>query len=249
MISTTFDNFFCILSNLLCILPTYLFYKDKNYHDSLFVGITGITSFVYHLNNNKPDVVSYLDQNSISNADYFISDLCVLNIGSYLAFYKLFNIRTNLLIVEIPLEMYSISYGNMYRTYFMYTTSCVLFFKFIYTSIKLKRLKKSNLFILILAVLINIVEIACFEWLQKINDEENYNFYHAIHHVCAFLSITLYFFVPKKFVYVENRRLPRITSHEFLNEQNIIMIEEKSKEEKSKEENNEEQEKNNIVIT
>ena len=119
MISKTFDNFFCILSNFFCILPTFLFYKDKNYHDALFVSVTGLTSFVYHLNNNKPDVISYLDRNSISNADYFISDLCVLNIGSYLAFYKLFNIRTNLLIIEIPLEMYSISYGNMYRTYFM----------------------------------------------------------------------------------------------------------------------------------
>lgn len=238
MISKTFDNFFCILSNFFCILPTYLFYKDKNYHDALFVSVTGLTSFVYHLNNNKPDIISYLDRNSISNADYFISDLCVLNIGSYLAFYKLFNIRTNLLIIEIPLEMYSISYGNMYRTYFMYSTSLILFSKFIYTSIKLKRLKKTNILILILAVLINIIEIACFEWLQKVNNEENYNFYHAIHHTCAFLSVALYFYVPKKFVYTENVRIPRVMSHEYLNEQNIQIIEEN----KVKEENTQTQE-------
>lgn len=226
MISKIFDNFFCIFSNLFCVLPTYLFYKDKNYHDALFVGMTGLTSFAYHLNNNKPDIISYLDRNSISNADYFISDLCVLNIGSYLAFYKVFNIRTNLLVIEIPLEMYSISYGNMYRTYFMYSTSFVLFCKFIYTRVKLKRLKKSNILILTIAVLINIIEIACFEWLQKVNNEENYNFYHSIHHICAFLSVALYFFVPKKFVYTEDRRLPRIMSHEYLNEQNIQVIEE-----------------------
>ena len=32
MISKTFDNLFCILSNFVCIWPTWLFYKDNNKH-------------------------------------------------------------------------------------------------------------------------------------------------------------------------------------------------------------------------
>ena len=212
MISKTFDNLFCILSNFVCLWPTWLFYKDNNKHDALFVFTTGMTSFAYHLNNNKPNLISFLNSNSISNADYMISDLCVMNIASYLAFYKDFNTRYHLLVVEIPLEIYSVSYGSLYRTYFMYSTVVMLFLRFLYTNIRKEKLKISNVFILLTALLINAIEIVCFEWLQNKNDESEYNFFHGIHHFCAFSSVALYYYVQKCFLFTDGRKIPRIIS-------------------------------------
>lgn len=197
------ENYFNVLSNFVCLLPTILFLHDRNYYDAIIVFGTGITSFLYHLNNNDPQLLDYFifDQTGIQVADAILSDILVFQVSSYLAFYKNFMLRSSLLFMFLPFEIYmAVTSRGKFHLYVLFLLVGV------FTVFVLRHLHKQNkirskyMVIFICGAIMNIVEIIMYADLQE-RYEHKYNVYHAIHHIMAFLSIVFYFFVPKNFIF------------------------------------------------
>ena len=194
------DNLFNILSNITCIFPIILFIIDKNYYDSILILNTGIFSFLYHLNNNEPNVLStyIFDDHAIRVVDVCFSEMLVLTIATYVIFYKNYYIRSVLLNIYFPINIYLVCSDNISRTYILYSfiTLCVL--SKIIILYKLNKLFSKISCCLFIGLLLNSVQILLYQYLQRVYPIE-YNFYHGFHHIFAFLSIILYFLSSKDF--------------------------------------------------
>lgn len=219
VISEPFDNWFCILSNLVCIFPSYLFYIDNNYFDSCFIFIAGLVSFLYHANNGdyhskSNNIISVFDYDSIRLTDWIIAYLTILNVASYLAFYKQMNIRSVLLLIKLPIVIYLTLWYFEERMEILYISIGVLALRVIYNLYKLEKFKLKYIIYLLVGISFNIVQIYCFTIGNK--NENIYNFFHGLHHLFGFISIIFYFFVPK-FVLLKDPVLVKIASNLGLN--------------------------------
>jgi len=219
IISDSFDNWFCILSNLVCLIPSYLFFIDNNYFDCTFTFIAGLVSFLYHANNGdyhtkSNNIISIFDYDAIRLTDWIIAYLTVLNIASYLAFYKKMNIRSVLLIIKLPIVIYLTLWYFEERMEVLYISIGVLALRILYNLYNLEQFKFKYLCYLLIGLIFNIIEIFCFMLGNK--NETNYDFYHGLHHLFGFISIIFYFFVPK-FILLKDPVLVKIASNLGLN--------------------------------
>lgn len=200
-ISDLVENYFCILSNLFCFIPTYLHFRNNNFYDCLYIFVTGITSVFYHLNNNNNSLINILDPLAIKLADIVLSDLLIIQTVTYVAFYKNYNLRAAILFYILPFQIYVCIIDNIYRTIFTFSNLAIYTLFVLYLFYKYSLFGKYPFFIFCIAVSINGIELLCYEYLQK---NINYNIYHGIHHICAFLSIAVYYYVP---IYINNYKL------------------------------------------
>jgi hypothetical protein len=195
-------NWYNILSNLISIIPTILFMNDYNYYDAIIVLGTGVSSFLYHINNNTPDVYKddILGRHAIQITDSIMSYTLIFQITTYLVLYKNYYIRSILLFIYLPLEIYSINYNELYNVYFLLTI-IVIFLVFICYNLHLYRTcRKKHLIILCIGLSMSAVEILMYAYLQK----QNYNAYHSMHHTLAFISIIFYHYIPRKYMKEHN---------------------------------------------
>jgi hypothetical protein len=198
-ISTDFDNYLCIFTNLLCIIPSILFFLDNNIYDGIYVLYTGTISLIYHINNNEPQILDdkLVNPTLIANIDTLYSETLIINIASYLLFYKNLNIRASLCAFLIPIYIYLNTIDSVDVAYIRYSFIIIMgliaivkyFTRYFYK----KNLKTKKFLMLIFAAFLNGIEVLAFEYLQN---RYTYNFYHSIHHICAFTSICLYFYGP-----------------------------------------------------
>jgi hypothetical protein len=193
-------NWYNIISNLLCIFPTILFVFDKNYYDSSIILGTGLISFFYHLNNNEPQVLKkyIFDITAIQVGDAIMSDILIFQVATYLAFYKDYNIRSTLLFLYLPFEIYlNVSSHNLHL-YIVFFLAGILSIYMIFNIYTKRNCELKYIFVLFCGITLSVIEIVMYKVLQEIN-ERDYNMYHSFHHTCAFLSIIFYYFVPKNF--------------------------------------------------
>lgn len=188
-------NWYNILSNLLCVIPTIQFIKDNNYYDAIIIFGTGLSSFLYHINNNTPTVYnnSVIDKSAIQLTDAVMSYILIFQITTYLAFYKNYYTRSIFLFIFLPFEIYNITMDELYNLYFL---AGVIFFFILYIIYNLHSYyacNKKKIIILLFALTMSAIEILMYAHLQK----TNYNAYHSIHHTLAFFSIIFYFYIPK----------------------------------------------------
>lgn len=210
VVSVAFDNYLCIFTNLLAIIPVFLFLIDKNYYDGIYTLTTGTVSFLYHINNNTPNILNknILDQSTIATIDTIYSETLIMNIATYILLYKNHNLRAGISAFFLPIFVYidfmNINLKAHIRYTFIALLGTLVAIKYIYGVFCTKTIKLHKFIILCLGAFLNILEIVAYEELQN---KYTYNFFHSIHHICAFLSITLYFFVPLNFTspYYENK--------------------------------------------
>lgn len=195
-------SWYNIMSNLLCIFPTALFGFDRNFYDALVILGTGLTSFLYHLNNNQPEVLKKLlfDVEGIRMADVIMSDILIFQIATYLAFYKDYEMRTILLFMLLPFELYlNVSSHNLHM-YIIFFLVGVLFLFTLYNNLyKKQRCKLKYLLFLFGGLSFTTTGLVMYSYLQELNYKRDYNMYHSFHHSCAFISILFYYFIPKTF--------------------------------------------------
>jgi len=199
IISTDFDNYLCIFTNLLCIIPSMLFFIDNNIYDGIYVLSTGTISLLYHLNNNEPKILNntFVNPTLISNIDTLYSETLIINIASYLLFYKNLNIRAALCAFLIPIYIYlntidSVDVSHI-RYSFIIIMGIIAIIKYFTRYFYKKNIKTKYFMLLLLAAFLNFIEVLAFEYLQN---KYTYNFFHSIHHICGFISICLYFYGP-----------------------------------------------------
>jgi len=198
-ISTDFDNYLCIFTNLLCIIPSILFFLDNNIYDGIYVLYTGTISLIYHINNNDPQILDdkLVNPTLIANIDTLYSETLIINIATYLLFYKNLNIRASLCAFLIPIYIYLNTIDSVDVAYIRYSFIIIMgliaIIKYFTRYFYKKNLKTKKFLMLIFAAFLNGIEVLAFEYLQN---KYTYNFYHSIHHICAFTSICLYFYGP-----------------------------------------------------
>ena len=202
VVSVAFDNYLCIFTNLLAIIPAFLFFIDKNYYDGIYTLTTGTVSFLYHINNNSPNILSknILDESTIATIDTIYSETLIMNVATYILLYKNHNIRAGISAFFLPIFVYidfmKINLNAHIRYSFIALLGTLVAIKYIYGVFCSKTIKLYKFIILCFGAFLNILELVAYEELQN---KYTYNFFHSIHHICAFLSITLYFFVPLNF--------------------------------------------------
>jgi len=194
------ENYFNIFSNLVCLLPTALFLSDKNYYDALIVLGTGITSFIYHLNNNNPRVFSdhFVEPDAIRVDDVMMSSILIFQIGSYLAFYKSYHLRSALLFIFLPFEIYlsASTINGTTHLYIIFTLLGGFIALILYRMYRRNHLLSKYMVCLLCGMALNAVGIVMYADLQEKHDEK-YNLFHGFHHTTAFLSILFYYSVPR----------------------------------------------------
>jgi hypothetical protein len=189
-----------IISNLLCIFPAILFGFDKNYYDALIILGTGLTSFLYHLNNNEPQVLNHLifDKTGILMADTIMSDIIIFQTATYLSFYKDYEMRSILLFILLPFEIYLNVSTHTLHMYIIFFLVGVLSLFMLFNLYKKRRCKIKYILILFGGLSFTITGLVMYKVLQEMNDKD-YNMYHSFHHTCAFISLLFYYFIPKSF--------------------------------------------------
>ena len=117
--------------------------------------------------------------------------LLILRISSL---YKNLNIRASVCAFLLPIYMYLSTIHTSFVEHIRYTFVAVMgfiaIFKYVARLCYHKNIKPKKFGLLMLGAAINGIEIYAFEDLQE---RYSYNFFHSIHHLCAFISICLYF--------------------------------------------------------
>jgi hypothetical protein len=191
-------SYFNIFSNISCIIPTILFIYDRNYYDAIIVFATGLTSFLYHLNNNNPSVLiePIFNENAIRDSDEIMSYLLVIQIATYLSFYKDYYIRSIILFLYIPFSLYFVLSYYVNHIYILFGYISLISVTTAYNMYMKQLIRLQNMSLLGLGLIFSIIEIILYIELQE-EHPKDYNLYHGFHHLCAFLSIIFYYFVPK----------------------------------------------------
>jgi hypothetical protein len=192
-------NYFNILTNISALLPSILFIYDRNYYDFIVVLGTGLISFLYHLNNNKPQVLTQLifNENAIRDSDEIMSYILVIQVASYLSFYKDYYTRSIILFLYLPFAMYYCLSANYYHIYILLGYVGLISLTTVYNLYIKNLIKIENMILLAIGLALSIIEIILYIQLQEDNVKD-YNMYHGFHHLCAFISIIFYYLVPMR---------------------------------------------------
>lgn len=209
---------FSIFTNLICIIPSIIFLTDKNIFDSLLILETGLASFLHHLNNNVPTILDekiFPEREPILYVDLFCTYILIINIASYLAFYKNYYYRFIILLTVIPFEIYFLTENSLIQKYISFGWIGLLSIKILMNIFQYNLWTNKGIFFLTGGIILNILQIIFYEYLQ-LKYVYYGHLYHGFHHFCAFTSIIFYHYVPK---YYDNNTL-NITSKQFTN--NVI---------------------------
>lgn len=189
-----------VCTNLVGILPTFVFIRQKHYVDAIYIFLTLCASMLYHLTfdvdnfENEP-----INPKAIQNTDFILSDMLLLMLPSWIIWRNNYNVRFPIYVSMVPVQTYALWDNDVYRhyLYYIYTAPMMLY-------ILIKFWKNKFFYI---GVSISIIEcIMYFELAEKKDDY--HHLYHGFHHVCAFLSICAYQQMPeiKKNIYNINSR-------------------------------------------
>jgi hypothetical protein len=201
---TLFFSVFSIFTNLICIIPSIIFLTDKNIYDALLILETGIASFLHHLNNNVPTILNekiFPEREPILYVDLLCTYILIINIASYLAFYKNYYYRIIILLTVIPFQIYFLTQNNEIQKYISFGSIGLISIKIIINTFEYNLWTKKGIFFLTGGIILNILQIIFYEYLQ-VKYVYYGHLYHGFHHFCAFTSIIIYHYLP---TYYDNK--------------------------------------------
>tara|TARA_R110000851_G_scaffold221807_3_gene374617 strand:+ start:756 stop:1286 length:531 start_codon:yes stop_codon:yes gene_type:complete len=163
---------FCIATNTLAIVPAKILWDKDFVGDSLFTGLTGLASLLYH--GNELDGWE-MNQVGIRNTDIVLADLMVLHTVHLLIKSE---IRWECSIVALPFVVYSAELSLLVRfcTMIAYGSVCIVWI--------LIHKQRYDLRWVLAGILLILSELVSFFFGNK----SNYVWLHGVHHVSAFLS-------------------------------------------------------------
>ena len=188
-----------VYTNLVGILPAYVFFKQKQFVDAIYISLTFVASILYHLTfdveefSNEP-----INPKAIQNTDFILSDMLLLMLPSWIIWRSNYKVRFPIYVSMVPVQTYALWDSNVYRYYLYYAYTVPMMMYILY------KYWKSIYFII--GMLLSITE--CVIYFELANRHDKYHhLYHGFHHVCAFLSICFY------------QRIPEIKKRTYSNEQ------------------------------
>jgi hypothetical protein len=131
-------------------------------------------------------------------ADTIMSDIIIFQIATYLAFYKDYEMRTILLFILLPFEIYLNVSTHTLHMYIIFFLVGVLSLFMLFNLYKKRRCRIKYILILFGGLTFTITGLVMYKVLQEMN-KKDYNMYHSFHHSCAFISLLFYYFIPKSF--------------------------------------------------
>jgi hypothetical protein len=166
------SEWFCTLTNLMCVLPTW--YAHRVCDKVLYLG-TGLVSILYHLNLPK----TIIDYHAIRFVDLVLSDICIYWTVTIPDKYK-----DNVLMITLPIELYITRVGYPYVRLYLVTVWVLV------NLVRIVIFKKVNVNRKFLGCTMatSILDLTFYEGLRTVN----YNWFHGLHHIFGFLSIYLY---------------------------------------------------------
>ena len=165
-------SWFSIATNTLAIVPAKILWDKGFIGDSLFTGLTGLASLLYH--GNELDGWK-MNSVAIRNTDIVLANLIVLH-TVHLVIKP--DIRWECSIVALPFVVYSAEMSLLVRfsTMIAYGSMCILWI-FIHK-------KGYDLRWVLMGIVLILSELVSFFFGNK----SNYVWLHGVHHVSAFLS-------------------------------------------------------------
>jgi len=173
-----------VCTNLVGIIPSYLFFKKKFIVDGIYVLLTSIASMAYHI---IYDVYSIKSEETyplaIKNVDFIMADMLLLMLPSWIIWRNKYQTRFSIYITMIPVQTYVMWDVEIYRAYiyiiYLVPLSSYIIYKY----------WRDRWFLMGLCC--SIFECLMYFWLAEKKDD-HHHIYHGFHHVFAFSSIVCY---------------------------------------------------------
>ena len=178
---------FCILTNLVSILPTWYFYSKKLYNETILTLGTGISSLLYHGNNADHPVWNWFDDKAIRNTDVTLSIILLFYVAN-MAISHAINKKTLASVLTtamLPIAIYTTESSPFKKEYLLIVYGGA---SIILSSIKRKRFKQRYLFMGILSTLCDLALVIPEHFDHRIH----YDLLHGVHHIMAFSSVYLF---------------------------------------------------------
>ena len=173
-----------ICTNLVGIIPSYLFFKKRYIADGIYVLLTMLASMTYHIIYDiyliEPETTSQL---AVKNVDFIMADMLTLMLPSWIIWRNKYHTRFSIYIAMIPVQTYAMWDVGLYRAYLYFLYLFPLSSYIIYKYWKDRWL--------LMGLSCSIVECLMYFWLAGKKDDYHH-LYHGFHHVLAFSSIICY---------------------------------------------------------
>ena len=171
---------FCILTNCMVVVPSYMLYKRKMVQDSILAVVTGMSSLLYHGNNSDPSVFhQILNTRGIRNTDVILSYLLTFHTTHMLTL-KRNKRRLELTMAMMPMAIY-IAEGDLYVR-----LSVILVHSVLGLCYSLYSKHKMNW--IALGYALGILDIFIM-WLGDYKYVDQYYWIHGTHHITCFGAV------------------------------------------------------------
>lgn len=171
-----YGRWFCVITNLVCIVPTTICFNKRMVVDASLTAITGLSSLLYHTNRL---LVHFDSEVALRNTDIVMANYLVFHTGNMIL-YRSDPKRFQIGLLMIPFIVYTAETSIVVRLIIMgaYGGAC-----FAYGLKNLKMFVRKFIFI---GVFLIICEMIFFNFANHWS--QYYEWFHGIHHIMAFLA-------------------------------------------------------------
>jgi hypothetical protein len=171
---------FCILTNCMAALPSYMLYKRKMVQDSILAAVTGISSLLYHGNNSDPSVFQQiLNTRGIRNTDVILSYLLTFH-TTHMVMFKRKKRRLGFTTAMIPLAIYIAECDLYIRVVVILLHSVLGLCYSLYSKHKMNWIA--------LGYVLGIIDVFIM-WLGDFKYVDQYYWIHGTHHITCFGAV------------------------------------------------------------
>lgn len=165
-------RWFCVSTNAMCLLPTYVTYKRKLIGETVFTLSTGISSILYH----GMELYDWkIHSTAIRNTDVILSFLLICHIAHYLT---VFPHRWDATISILPIVIFACEVDIIYR---LVGISCYAAVAITYFCTR-KHTYDTGIFAV--GILCAAGDVAFF----VLGNRGYYSILHGMHHICIFMT-------------------------------------------------------------
>ena len=178
---------FCILTNLVSILPIRYFFSKKMYNETILTLGTGVSSLLYHGNNSDPTAWNWFDEKAIRNTDVVLSIVLLFYVANMAISHAINKkiLASVLTTAMLPIAIYTTESSPFNKEYLLIVYGGV---SMILAVIKRKRFKQRYLFMGILSTFCDLALVIP----EHFDYRVHYYLLHGIHHIMAFSSVYLF---------------------------------------------------------
>lgn len=171
-----YGRWFCVITNLVCIVPTTICYKKRMVIDASLTAITGLSSLLYHTNKL---LVRFDNPTALRNTDIVMANFLVFHTGNMIL-YQEDSRRFQIGLILVPLLVYTAESSIEIRLILMgaWGVGCMAY--------AMKNLKIFEKKFIYFGVFLIICELIFFNFANHWH--QYYEWFHGIHHILAFMS-------------------------------------------------------------